>query len=151
MRRASSGIALKAATGLATIAGQGLKAGWKAYTRQGPKAKVVLGAAFIGATTYLTSPIYYPFMNIQERDCLVTDKIPKDGKYLIFTENCDVFENTDRRWPHWKTNSSTIQGKVIEGEVMRIKSYGYRFSPLSMYPNVLGAKRAPTAQPAGMN
>jgi hypothetical protein len=57
-------------------------------------------------------------------------------RYLIFTENNGVFENTDCVWL-LKFNSSDIQSELEEGKTYKIKYYGWRVRFLSWYPNII--------------
>ncbi len=59
-----------------------------------------------------------------------------DQKYLVFTED-GVYQNTDNLFLG-KFNSSDVQNKMTgkEGYRARLKVWGWRFGPLSMYENV---------------
>lgn len=58
------------------------------------------------------------------------------SKYLVFTKDHDVLENTDSLlWLKW--NSSSVQGQLHEGETYTVKVYGWRIGLLSMYPNIV--------------
>lgn len=58
------------------------------------------------------------------------------SKYLVFTEEGDVYENTDS-WFRLKFNSSTVQGQFDEGESYNCDTYGWRVPFFSMYPNII--------------
>jgi hypothetical protein len=100
------------------------------------KAAVIVAGAVAWATPYAA----IAYGTVRTDTCTVTDKTIKrygdTDKYLVFTEQCDVMENTDTRW--WmKYNSSTVQGKLRVGETYDIKSNGWRVPYFSWYRNVL--------------
>lgn len=65
-------------------------------------------------------------------------------RYLIYTTEGDVFENTDAIiWGEgFKYNSSDVQAELRVGHTYRIKAVGYRYPPLSLYPNIYSVQEA---------
>lgn len=57
-------------------------------------------------------------------------------KYLIFTTQGEVFENTDA-WFHGKTDSSNLQNWFTPGDTYRCPVYGVRNTLISSYRDVL--------------
>jgi hypothetical protein len=57
-----------------------------------------------------------------------------DSQYLIYTDK-GVYKNVDQ-WRIWKFNSSDIYGKLEQGKVFKIKSYGFRITFFDIYPNI---------------
>lgn len=58
------------------------------------------------------------------------------SRYLIFTEDDGVFENTDSLF-HGKFNSSDVYGQIEPGKTYEVTTFGYRIPFLSMYPNIV--------------
>lgn len=92
-------------------------------------------------------------------DGIVSATNPADGPtrdvFFIFTKHDDdtlVFRNEDTGWGfpfYFKFNSADVQAEVNSGkneaqELMLI-SYGWRVKLLSMFPNVIGVKKASEA------
>lgn len=59
------------------------------------------------------------------------------SKYLLYTKEGEVFENTDAMF-HGKFNSSTFHGWSMEhrGQKVWAKVYGFRIPFMSMYRNI---------------
>lgn len=57
-------------------------------------------------------------------------------KYLVFTTDGRVFENTDA-WLHGKTDSSNIQAWLTAGHTYRCPVYGFRIFLTSSYQDIL--------------
>jgi hypothetical protein len=57
-------------------------------------------------------------------------------KYLIFTTDNRVFEDTDS-WLHGKTDSSQIWAAMSVGQMWTCPEYGYRSFWSSSYPDIL--------------
>jgi hypothetical protein len=70
----------------------------------------------------------------------IKDKVVKVGsdssRYLIFTEENEVFENTDS-WLNGKYNSSDYYGSLSIGKSYNATVTGWRFPPLSWYRNII--------------
>jgi len=76
-------------------------------------------------------------------------------KYMIFTEEGQVLENTDSLL-EWKWNSSDIYAKLKAGHKYEINSYGWRLPFFSSYHNIVGVTEleslnTPTNPSAGQN
>jgi hypothetical protein len=92
---------------------------------------VVLGLLF--KFTYPWISVNTKVVTIKKLDHKVYDGV---DKYLVFTEDDGVFENTDcLRW--LKKNSSDIQGDLEEKKKFEIKYYGWRIPFFSSYPNIV--------------
>lgn len=63
------------------------------------------------------------------------------SKYIVFTEEGEVFENTDSVL-RFKFNSSTVQGQLKEGQIYDATVYGWRIPFLSTYRNIVSATPA---------
>ena len=57
-------------------------------------------------------------------------------KYLIFTTDDRVFEDTDA-WLHGKTDSSQIYAEMSAGQTWTCPVYGFRVLWMSSYPDIL--------------
>ena len=66
--------------------------------------------------------------------------INSGGKYLIFTKNNGVFENTDSFF-RFKFNSSDMYSLLKEDKTYNVKYYGWRIPLFSMYPNIYEATK----------
>lgn len=60
----------------------------------------------------------------------------KGHKYLIFTTDGHVYENTDA-WFHGKTDSSNLWAGFSVGQTWTCPVYGYRNTLFSSYPDIL--------------
>jgi hypothetical protein len=98
-------------------------------------AVVTLGIVVVG----IGGSILYHFKN-DVVEITVQEKEVKRGaetsKYLIFTEQGEVFQNTDYLLSG-KWNSSTLQGKLKVGETYTVKVKGMRVPFLSLYRNIM--------------
>lgn len=63
------------------------------------------------------------------------------SKYLIYTEEGEVFENTDTML-HGKFDSSTVYGKLKRGKKFTCEVYGVRNGFFSMYRNIVSCEAA---------
>ena len=93
---------------------------------------VVLVVALVGFTlysTYGTQRSVEFTVNHKERTG------GNDGKYLVFTDEEGVFENTDTIF-YLKFNSSDVYNQLEEGGEYRCDVYGWRFGLFSWYPNI---------------
>jgi hypothetical protein len=82
---------------------------------------------------------------------VVVDKVVKRGygkeaqdTYLVFVKpdsggDVIVLQNRDSLF-RWKFNSSDIYGNLQVKSRYRITAYGWRFQPMSMYPNIVSAE-----------
>lgn len=59
----------------------------------------------------------------------------EDSKYLIYTENDEVFENRDAIWA-LKFNSSDVYAELDEGKCYESEAWGFRVPFLSMYRGI---------------
>lgn len=74
---------------------------------------------------------------VRDRERIVTGSGEStSSKYLIFTEEGEVFENTDS-WLRLKFNSSDVYGQLEEGEDYNCDVYGWRIPFFSMYRNIV--------------
>lgn len=67
----------------------------------------------------------------------------KGHKYLIFTTDNRVFEDTDS-WLHGKTDSSQIWAAMSAGQTWTCPVYGFRAFWASSYPDILDGCRQVT-------
>ena len=56
-------------------------------------------------------------------------------KFLVFTKDGEVFENTDSWWC-WKINSSDLHGVFQEDSTYKVNVYGIRSNLFSTYRNI---------------
>ncbi len=75
----------------------------------------------------------------------IDHKITKNGddiqdKYLVFTDNDGVFENTDS-WFYFKWNSSDVQNSLVVGQKVKLNYYGWRIPFFSAYPNIISTQK----------
>ena len=108
------------------------------------RGKKLLGVVTIALTTALIVPVgfYQPSFHT---DCIISDvENPagnaQEGRSLRFVyASCGEFQNYDA-WLWGKLNSGTVHGDAAEhartGEPANVVSYGWRFPPASVYPNV---------------
>lgn len=66
----------------------------------------------------------------------VTETADRGGRYLVFTETDDVYQNEDA-WFYGKWDSSDLQSQMDPGECYRAKVTGYRIRFMSWYPNII--------------
>lgn len=71
-------------------------------------------------------------------------------KYLIFSTDGRVYENTDSLI-EGKFNSSNVYGMLVPGNTYKIESYGYRLPYYSMYPNIVNVKEIAKKVPKKTN
>lgn len=57
------------------------------------------------------------------------------GKYLIYTNEKGVFQDTDAIW-YFKYNSSDVYNQLREGGEYECEVYGWRVPFFSWYPNI---------------
>lgn len=69
----------------------------------------------------------------------VTDKYPKDQKYLVFTDQ-GTFEVTDT-FMYLRFNSSDVWGSIEKGTKYQITATGFRLGFFSMYENIIDFKK----------
>ena len=60
----------------------------------------------------------------------------QDAKYLISSDNGQVFQITDS-WIKWRFDSSNLYASLDEGVTYRVNTQGWRFAFLSDYKNIL--------------
>ena len=70
------------------------------------------------------------------------------SKYLIFTKEGEVFEDTDNLFLG-KFNSSDIYGQIREGHTYRVRTSGYRMPALSYYRNIVSVEGEVAQVPEG--
>lgn len=58
-----------------------------------------------------------------------------EGKYLVFTEDDGVFQDTDSIF-YFKYDSSDVYGQLDEGGTYECDVYGWRVPLFSWYPNI---------------
>ena len=75
-------------------------------------------------------------ITVTEKERIVTGGEQTSSKWLVFTAEHDVLENTDSLlW--FKFNSSSVQGQLMVGETYTVNVYGWRSGFLSWYPNII--------------
>jgi len=62
------------------------------------------------------------------------------SKYLIYTNEGEVFENTDALF-HGKWDSADLYGHLDEGSRYEVTVYGWRIPFLSTYRNIIEAEQ----------
>ena len=62
----------------------------------------------------------------------------EDAKYLVSTENDQVFQITDTLIK-WRFDSSNLYAQLEEGDVCTVKTQGWRLGIASDYKNILEA------------
>lgn len=102
-------------------------------------------AALAGVTLSLLGALTYPYWSSDEYTVRVTDKVPKDGSYLIYTDK-GTFEVTDT-WHYLRFTSSDFYGKIERNQTYRIKASGVRLGFLSWYENIISAERVQELPP----
>lgn len=58
------------------------------------------------------------------------------SKYLVYTENHGVHQNTDTIF-YWKFRSSDVYNDLVDAKTAECKVYGWRIGILSQYPNIV--------------
>lgn len=73
--------------------------------------------------------------------CTIRDKDRggSDGSYRVYTEQCGVIGNYDQ-WLNGKSNSADLQSRLQVGHTYMLRIAGWRFSPMSEFPNVVAIK-----------
>jgi len=103
--------------------------------------KLKIAAAGLGIVGMLGGYSYFVSDTV---DTVITETEVKrkNGKdnYLVFTEG-EVYENVDA-WYRFKFSSSDVQNDCmkLKGKEVEIAKYGWRFSPLSWYENIVDVK-----------
>lgn len=106
---------------------------WKVLVALGSLLSVVLIGAFIAS--HFLSVTHTTFtVNKMER---VQDA--NGSKYLIYTKEGEVFENTDNLL-FGKFNSSDLYNKLNEGQTYTCKVNGFRIPLMSSYRNILSCE-----------
>lgn len=98
-------------------------------------AAVALTALAIGGCGYYT---YGTVKTLDIENITHVERV-NDGsssRYLVYTEDEGVLENTDE-WLHRKTRSSDLYAKLQNAKSAKCEVYGWRFGLLSMYPNII--------------
>jgi hypothetical protein len=96
-------------------------------------------AAFVGCIAYNVN--WYnsqttTIITVESKDIKNYDK---SSKYLIWSKEGEVFENTDS-WMFGKFNSSDLYGKLKIGQKYRVLVVGWRIPLYSMYRNIIEIK-----------
>jgi hypothetical protein len=71
-------------------------------------------------------------ITVKKQEVVMSDG---DSKYLIFTEQGEVFANNDTLL-RWKFDSSDMQSQLDKGKTFKVKVYGWRIPFLSKYRNI---------------
>lgn len=106
-------------------------------------ARVIISLIFgsIVALALVGGIVFYVVESFTENDVTVTvseKETKRSGdtdKYLIWSEEGEVFENTDNLL-RGKFDSSDLQGELTEGEKYECTVIGYRVPILSTYRNL---------------
>jgi hypothetical protein len=74
-------------------------------------------------------------------DCVVSDKdrtttSSGTSDARIYTDNCGVFQVADS-WIKGEFNSADTYSDIEVGETYTFTTIGWRFGPLSMFPNII--------------
>lgn len=103
---------------------------WKSATAVAFVALLFVGGC--GGCTYLTYGTQRTVdFTVNHRERTGGD----DGKYLVYTNEEGVFENTDAL-PYLKFDSSDVYNQLREGGRYRCDVYGVRLPLFSWYPNI---------------
>jgi len=100
-------------------------------------------AAAIALIYIAKTPIFYystidnKIITVKQADRIVTTDMTS-SKYLVWDQEGNTYENTDTVW-FLKWNSSDVQGQMLQGKKVNIKTSGIRFTWLSWYPNIITA------------
>lgn len=105
--------------------------------------KVLLGITIIFLLgIFIVEPMLY-YQTGEITTITVSEKEVVHSKnsftYLIYTEGGEVLENSDLLF-YGKFNSSDFQAKLKEGEIYKVKVYGWRVPFLSWYRNIAEIK-----------
>ena len=99
---------------------------------------LVVVLAIVGGIAYY---VMYS-ITIGEETITIKEKWVKyqgdDAKYLISSENGQVFQITDTLIK-WRWDGSNLYASLEEGQTCRIKTQGWRFGFFSDYKNILEA------------
>lgn len=104
--------------------------------RRNPFILIIFGVVALGIVTYPFA--YYGTEGTEEITVDSKERVnyEKSSKYLIYTKDDRVFENTDSVL-YGKFNSSNIYAKLEAGNCYRVKVAGVRFSVASSYRNII--------------
>lgn len=100
----------------------------------------------IGVIYIAKTPIFYystmdtKVITVKQADRIVANDM-STSKYLVWDQEGNTYENTDTVW-FLKWNSSDVQGQMLAGKKVKVKTTGIRFSWLSWYPNIITAAPA---------
>lgn len=107
-----------------------------------------MGKLFIGAGVLFVAFIlflvgfsaYYAYGTDKYLDIEInhTERV-QDGdssRYLIYTKNHGVLQNTDSLW-YWKFRSSDIYNDLVNAKTARCHVYGWRIGFFSSYPDII--------------
>ena len=100
--------------------------------------KLIKALLLITATSLFLGFITQPYWSQATQEVVVNKTERVEGVYLIYTDK-GVFRNEDS-WHYFKFDSSDLYSDLKEGESYTCKSYGFRVSFFSMYPNVVSCK-----------
>lgn len=97
---------------------------------------VALGVVVAASKSYFDKRDVVVRVESKERVC----EGGKDGgcNYLIFTDG-GTFKVGDALIGTTRFNSSDVYGRIKQDSCYRLHVYGWRFGPLSMYPNIVNA------------
>lgn len=94
---------------------------------------IILLVVFLGCGESINKAI-----NMRTEVVTVTDKMVKEEKYLIYSENT-TYQISDSLLL-WRWDSSDLYGQIMVGETYEIRVAGYRIPFLSWYPNIYEVK-----------
>lgn len=104
----------------------------------------VIGVLLFGAGNFALANLNHQVRTVtvteKERVCDTSNRC----QYLIFTDQTTL-SNVDSLW-HGKFNSSDVYGQIKVGEQYRLTTVGFRFGPLSTYPNIVDVEQVSTPQ-----
>lgn len=96
---------------------------------------IILLVVFLGCGESINKAI-----NMRIETVTVTDKMVKEERYLIYSENT-TYQISDSLLL-WRWNSSDLYGQIMVGETYEIRVAGYRIPFLSWYPNIYEVVRS---------
>lgn len=104
--------------------------------RRNPLLLILVGITLMGLSAY---PFFY-YSSEDMTEITVKNKervnYEKSSKYLIYTEDNRVFENTDSAL-YGKFNSSNLYARLEAGKCYRVRTAGIRDSMFSSYRNII--------------
>jgi len=95
---------------------------------------IIVAASLNAAYSYGTARVLK--IEVTDKERIVIGGENPSSYWLVFTKDHDVLKNADSFW-YFKFNSSSIQGRLKQGQTYTVKVYGWRVGFFSMYPNIV--------------